>query len=129
MLSLKEFAATIKVPVDQVMSVLKSKGYKVKNDQQPIASIAKENNVSPNKLYEDMKGGGVKPAEPKSIQGSGMGRKTLEALSAEKGVPLEDVLERLKKNGIEAKPKDKLKEIAGREGKTPMEIFGLIEAN
>jgi hypothetical protein len=128
LLSLQEFANTVKVPVDQIMSALKSKGYKVKNVQQPIVSIAKENNTSPSKLYEVMKVGGVKPETPKSIEGSGMGRKTLEMISSERGLPLEEVLARLKKNGIEAKPKDKLKEIAGRAGKTPMEIFGLIEA-
>jgi len=50
LLSLEEFANTVKVPVDQIMSALKSKGYKVKNVQQPIASIAKENNTSPSKL-------------------------------------------------------------------------------
>ena len=129
LLSLKEFADTVKVPVEEIRDVLKSKGYKVKNVEQTIASIAKENNTSPNKLYEDMKGGGVKPAEPKSFQGSGMGRKTLEMISAERGVPLEEILDRLNKNGIKAKPNDKLKEIAGREGKTPMEIFNLIETN
>jgi hypothetical protein len=110
------------------MSALQSKGYKVKNVQQPIASIAKENNTSPSKLYEVMKVGGVKPEAPKSFEGSGMGRKTLEMISSERGLPLEDVLGRLKENGIKAKPNDKLKEIAGRAGKTPMDIFGLIEA-
>ncbi len=128
LLSLKEFANTVNVPVDQIMSALKSKGYKVKNVQQPIASIAKENNTSPNKLYEAIKVGGVKPEAPKSFEGSGMGRKTLEMISSERGLSLEEVLGRLKENGIKAKPNDKLKEIAGRAGKTPMDIFGLIEA-
>lgn len=127
LLSLKEFAATVRVPVDQIVDALKSKGYKVKNIQQPIASIAKENNTSPNKLYEAINAGGIKPEAPKSLEGSGMGRKTIEMISSERGLPLEEVLARLKANGIEAKPKDKLKEIAGRAGKTPREIFGLIE--
>ena len=129
LLSLKEFAATVRVPVDQIMSALKSKGYKVKSIQQPLVSIAKENNTSPDKLYEAMKAEGVKPEAPRSVEGSGMGRKTLETICSENGLPLEEVLARLKKNGIEAKPKDKLKDLAGRAGKTPMEIFGLIGLN
>lgn len=76
-----------------------------------------------------MKAEGVKPEAPKTLEGTGMGRKTLGMISAERGLPLEELLARLKESGIEAKPNDKLKEIATKAGRTPIEIFEFIQVN
>ena len=126
-LSLQEFAASIQTPVDQILSALRSKGLEVKNVQQTLEEIAKENRTSPDSLYEAMKSEGVKPSVPQAIQGTGLGRKTLEMISSEKGLSLDDVLSRLKEKGIEAKAGDKLKDIAGKYQKTPLEVFAIIE--
>ena len=127
LLSLQEFAEKIKAPVDQILHALKSRGYKVKNVQQILGDVAKENRTSPDKLYEVIKSEGVKPTVPSAIEGTGMGKKTLNAICSEKGLPLDDVLARLKQTGIEANPNDKLKDVASKFGKTPMEIFAIIE--
>ena len=127
LLSLQEFAEKIKVPVDQILRALKSRGYKVMNVQQTLGDVAKENRTSPDKLYEAIKSEGVKPAVPATIEGTGMGKKTLNAICSEKGISLEEVLARLKQKGIEANPNDKLKDVASKLGKTPMEIFAIIE--
>ena len=127
LLSLQEFAEKIKVPVDQILRALKSRGYKVMNVQQTLGEIAKENRTSPDKLYEAIKSEGVKPAVPGTIEGTGMGKKTLNAICSEKGLSIEEVLARLKQKGIEANPNDKLKDVASKLGKTPMEIFTIIE--
>lgn len=127
LLSLQEFAEKIKVPVDQILHALKSRGYKVKNVQQILGDVAKENRTSPDKLYEVIKSEGVKPAVPGTIEGTGMGKKTLNAICSEKGLSLEKVLARLEQKGIKANPNDKLKDVASKLGKTPMEIFTIIE--
>jgi hypothetical protein len=127
LLSLKEFAEKTNVPVDQILDTLKSKGYKVKNAQQTLADIAQENNTSPDKLYEAMKSGGLKPEASKTGLGTGMGRKTLAEVCSEKGLSLDDVLARLKQQGFQAKPSDRIKDIAGQTGETPMEIFAIME--
>jgi len=126
-LSLQEFAARIQTPVNQILSALKSKGYKVRDTQQTLGEIAQQNNTSPDKLYEAMKSGGVKPAVPKTIEGSGLGRKTLETISSEQGLSIDEVLSRLKEKGIEAKASDRIRDISVRYDKTPMEIFANIE--
>ena len=126
LLSLKEFAEKTNVPVKEILDALKSKGYKVRDVEQTVGEVAKENGVPPNKLYEDMKSGGVKPDVPKLGEGSGMGRKSVEAICAEAGLSLDDALARLKKKGINAKPNDKLKAIANKAGKTPMDIYNII---
>ncbi|MBW1800770.1 MAG: DUF4405 domain-containing protein [Deltaproteobacteria bacterium] len=127
LLSLEAFAKKISVPLNQIMEALKSKGYKVENARQKLGEVAKINNTSPNTLYEAIKAGGVKPVAPTGVKGTGMGRKTLEAICTEQGWSLDDVLARLKKEGITAKPGDRLKEIASKTGKTPMEIFNVIK--
>jgi len=125
-LSLKEFAEKTNVPVEELLDALKAKGYKVKNVQQTVGEIAKENGVAPSKLYEDMKSGGVKPDVPKLGEGSGMGRKSVEGICSEAGLSLDEALARLKQKGINAKPKDTLKEIATKAKKTPMDIYNII---
>jgi hypothetical protein len=127
LLSLQDFAEKIKVPLDQAIDALKSKGYTVKDAQQTLGEIAKEHNTSPDQLYEAMKSEGVKPTVPETIEGSGLGRKTLEAICAEKGLSLDEALARLEGNGIEAKASDTLKDIANKHGKMPMDIFNIIE--
>ena len=126
-LSLQEFAASIQAPADQILSALRSKGLEVKNVQQTLEEIAKENRTSPDKLYEAMKSEGVKPSVPQAIQGTGLGRKTLDTICSEKDLSIDEVLSRLKEKGIEAKASDRLKDISGRYDKTPMEIFAIIE--
>ena len=126
-LSLQELAARMQTPVDQILSALRSKGLEVKNAQQTLEEIAKENRTSPDKLYEAMTSEGVKPSVPETIEGTGVGRKTLEIISSEKGLSLDEVLSRLKEKGIEAKAGDKIRDISGRYDKTPMEIFAIIE--
>ncbi len=71
-LSLKEFAEKTHVPIEQVLSALKSKGYTVKNTELSVGEIAKQNKTSPDKLYEALKSGGVKPGVMKMDHEMGM---------------------------------------------------------
>ncbi len=70
---------------------------------------------------------GAEPVIPKTIEGTGLGRKTLEAISAEKGFSLDEVISRLRQNRIEAEPADRLKDIANKDNRAPIDIFGIIE--
>ena len=84
--NLMELSLKIQIPIDQVSSALKSKGYLVRNARQTLEEIAKENKTSPDKLYESIKSAGLKPTVPLGGKGSGLGRKTLEAVCAEKEI-------------------------------------------
>jgi len=126
LLSLQDFATRIQVPVDQLLDSLKSKGYKVRDTQQTLGEIAQQNNTSPDKLYEAMKSGGVKPTVPKTIEGSGLGRKTLKTISSEQGLSIDEVLSRLKQKGISAQPGDRLKDVANKHEKSPLELLNII---
>ena len=125
-LSLQDFATKIQVPVDQLLDSLRSEGYEVENAEQTLEEIAEQNNTSPDKLYEAMKSGEVQPPLPTTTEGSGLGRKTLEAISAEQGLSIDEVLSRLKQKGISAQPGDKLKDVASEHEKSALEIQNII---
>lgn len=129
LLSLEEFADNLQVPPDELLILLRSKGYEVKDQKQTLADIAKENNTSPQRLYEILKPENPGPGVglPTTFQGSGLGKKTLEAICAERGIPLDAALDRLKRNGIDARPSDGLKDLAGRAGRTPLELLNLVQ--
>lgn len=125
--TLEEFAKTIDVPVQQIQEILKEKGYQFESTNETIGAIAKRNNLSPNALYESIKAGGAKPKVDSSGKGSGMGRKTIKMICEELGISLEVGLKRLKEKGIDAKPDDRLKEIATDGSMTPMDLLGIIK--
>jgi len=127
LMSLKEFAEKTRVPIEDILSALKAKGYEVRDIRQTVGEVAKQNGLSPSELYEVMKAGGVKPDVPKIGEGTGMGRKTVELICSEMGIPLDHALARMRQQGIDAKTNDTLKEIAGRVGKTPMDIYNIME--
>ena len=126
-LSLEEFASKTGVSVDQILEAFKAKGYNVKNTTQTLKEIARENNVSPEDLYEAVKAKEAKPKVQKYGQGSGMGQKTVEAICTEIGVPVDQALSRLDKKGISARPADKMKDVAAKADKTPMDILNIIQ--
>jgi hypothetical protein len=114
------------VPEGQITGILKARGYTFDGPQQTVEEIAKANNISPSKLYEDLQAGGANPSPPKTGEGSGMGRKTLKDVAEEQGLPLEEVLSRLKAQGVEAKPDDRLRDLATKLGKTPTETLSVL---
>ena len=126
LLTLNDFAESIKVPVEQITEILKSRGYTFADIHQTVGEVAKANNISPNKLYENIKAGGVNPISPETVEGSGMGRKTLMVICQEQGLSLEKVLSRLKEQGLEAKPDDRLKDLATQLGKKPTEMLHIL---
>jgi len=68
-----------------------------------------------------------KPEVPKVGEGTGMGRKTVELICSEMGIPLDHALAGLRQKGIQVKTNDTLKEIASKVGKTPMDIYNIME--
>jgi len=126
LLTLSDFAESINVPVDQITEILKSRGYTFDGIHQTVGAIAQTNKVSPSKLYEDITATGVIPVSSKNAAGSGMGKKTLRVICEEEGLSLDKVLSRLKEQGIEAKPDDRLKDLAIQHEKRTGEMFNIL---
>ena len=127
LLSLEEFASKTGLPMDQIIEAFKAKGYQVGDEKQTLREIAKANGVSPAVLYEAVKAEGAKQKAQKYGSGSGMGRKSIKAVCAELGLPVDEAISRLEKKGISASSRDRFKDIASRAGKTPTDILNIIQ--
>jgi hypothetical protein len=126
-MSLEDFSSGLGIPIEDSLKALTSKGFTINNTKQSLADIAQQNKTSPDNLYEAIKSSGLKPVLPETTEGTGLGRKSLEIISAEKGIPIDEALFRLMKKGIQAKAQQSLKDIASKHGKTPTEILKIVE--
>jgi hypothetical protein len=130
LLTIKELSGKyIPMSADSILLMIKAKGLKVDSTGQTILKISELNNITPVQLYSMItpqnKTGENKATHTPVIQG--LGRKTFREIAAERGQDVNVSIEILKKNNIEATPEDKIKEVAERVGKTPLEIWKLIE--
>lgn len=62
---------------------------------------------------------------PSVQRGGGLGRKTLDMVFSDYGIPMDEGLSRLKSQGIEAIATDTARDLADRSGKRPSEIIGM----
>jgi hypothetical protein len=60
-----------------------------------------------------------------SVQRGGLGRRTLDMVFSEYGIPVHEGLSRLKSQGIEVKATDTVRDLADKSGKRPSEIIGM----
>lgn len=109
----------------EIMSKLAEHGIQVKDKTRTLADIGKAAGKSPYELYQLIS----KDAQPRRMglttlkAGGGIGRKTLTEIAQQVGVPVDRLIEKLKKSGIETSADRKLKDIAADTGITPYEII------
>jgi len=121
LLSISELSQKLNIPLKQATTNLKNA--KIKFDiNQTLKTIAKNNNTTPNKIYEIIK----KPIVFKGM-GSGLGKKTLKQVCNENNIDINRCLKILKKHNIDAKPNQTLKEIAFPNNLTPIDVADLIK--
>lgn len=129
-LTIKELSGKyVKMSADSILLLLKQKGLKADSTGQTILEIGELNNLTPAKVYAILlpvhTPGAVNAEGKLPIQG--LGRKTINELAIELGKDANVLIDRLQKNHIEAKPEDKIRAIADRATKTPMEILEILE--
>jgi hypothetical protein len=119
----------VKMSADSILLLIRGKGLKADSVGQTIQKIGELNNLTPAKVYSiilpETHTNSVNAEGKPQIQG--LGRKTVSDLAKDLGKDVDEVISVLQTNNITAKPEDKIKEIAERTGKTPMEILGLLE--
>ncbi len=130
LLTIKELSGKyIKISADSIMLLLRQKKIEVDSIGQTIAKIGELNKITPAKLYSILIPENVdsplKTETKPSIQGAG--RKTISEIATELGKDKNALLEALQKNNIKANQDEKLKDIAERTGRTPMEILEILK--
>jgi len=126
LLTLTELAQELdSVPVNRIIQKLDNAGIKFNDtDKQTLKEIAEENNKTPMEIYDIIaeKKTGYSP-----MQGSGLGRKSLEKFASEYDKDVNELLKILEENGIKASEDQTLREIAAENDKTPYDIYELIK--
>jgi len=130
LLTIRELSGRyIPMSADSILLMIKAKGLKADSIGQTILLISELNNITPVQLYSMItpqnKTGENKATHVPPIQG--LGRKTFREIATERGQDVNVLIEILRKNNIQATPDDKIKAVAESAGKTPLEVWKLIE--
>lgn len=128
LLTIPEFAEVVKIPAGKIISTLKNNGINVEDSLLTIKQVAEKNNLSPQQLYGifQKNGGGFKTT---FYEGSGLGRKSINEISEQMGMPVTFALNKLKTKGIEADAESSIRDIASRNKKLPIEIVKMLQEN
>lgn len=113
--------------VDRIFKILEENNITYINAEETLAEIGKANQLSPNKLYTiiiSSKGNGVVG----SSGGSGIGRLTIEEVSAELNLDVSDVLKLLEDKNIIAKKDQTLRDVALDNAIRPNDLYQLIKS-
>ena len=129
--SLKTFTKKVDLDLSKSIVLLRQANIQFQNETQTINDIAKENNLTPEQLYDIIKPVIQKKASSEHAvfpdsQSSGFGRKKLAEVCTDFGLDLSDTIDVLSKKGIKAEPAQNIKEIAAINNVEPMAIFEII---
>jgi thermostable 8-oxoguanine DNA glycosylase len=119
----------VKLTPEEIKEKLNKKGISVKDNKKTLDEIGRENNISPFEVYKIITANSeVKKMNANSLKaGSGFGRKTLEDVADILKIDVKVLLERLKNIGVKANEQEKIKDIAEKSNKTPIEIIDILK--
>ncbi len=126
LLTLAQIAEARHLPIDQALALFSS-GRAALTPDMTLAAAADLIGVTPRDLFERL-GAPAADAAPLPVTGGGPGWKTLRAVSAEMGLPIETAVTRLAAEGIAAEPDATLRDIASRSNRHAPDIVALLAA-
>lgn len=126
LLTLAELSEQIKnINLEEMINNLDKFQIKFENtNQQTLSDIALINQTTPMEIYQK-----INKKAGNQLQGSGIGRKSLETFVNENGKDINEVLALLEKNGINAQKEQTLKEIGENNDVLPRDVFNLINGD
>ena len=125
--SLEDFCTKVGLPVEDVITQLQAEGYEIPDPSMALGELAKLNGTGPSGMFSELLQAAPKGAgQPPMGMGTGIGRKTLQQLSEELGVEVDDVLARLRSHGIEANADHTLREAAEDAGLIPKQLLDIV---
>jgi hypothetical protein len=112
---------------EKLIKALRDKNVIVKGPEETLKEIATENKMTPSAIYEIMTANlelAVKPSASEIPQG--IGKVTVKTTAESSGKDVNELIEILKKNGIEADGSTSLRTIAEQLGLTPRDVYSLL---
>jgi hypothetical protein len=126
LLTLAKLGETIKMPVEKIQAKLTQAQIDASGPDATLGEIAERHGLKPSELYAKIREGEAKTAIP-IAEGGGYGQKTVRQVSDQLQMSVDDVLENLRRRGVEAGPDDNVKALAGRHGKLPIEVVKMMQ--
>lgn len=128
--TLAEVSGLLGLSVDEARGQLQARAWDAGKGSSSLQQLADVNGVSPQDIYQALqtKSGSSPspvPGNLQSIQRTGLGRKSIEDLSAELGFDLRAELNRM---GITAENHERWRDVAERAGASPHDLLTRIEA-
>ena len=123
--------------LEQVQAGLRAEGIEFEGKKDTLNDIALRNDTTPMAIYEIIKPyrieespdtvAGLTPeALEAKLSGTGLGRKSIEAICTENGIDLVTGLERLDSAGIPAEASSKARELAELHSVTPIDLVKIM---
>lgn len=135
--TLKSFTSKLKLDLEQSMDLLARAGIKVENPEQTLSEIGRINRISPNTVFMTIEsariieGGAPASAAAESslpdMPPTGTGNLTLESFCSTHGLDLEQVVSRLKGQGLSVTKEMTLKKIAQENNISPIDIYDKLK--
>ncbi|MDD3310752.1 DUF4405 domain-containing protein [Pseudodesulfovibrio sp.] len=129
---LDKFCGYLGLDVEKAVAALKAAGYTLeKGAATELKDIARSRGVSPQHVFEDIRGGlggdpfGRLPADPPQ----GLGRMAFSEVCAGFGLPVEDAIARLKAKSVNATPEMTIKDIAAGSDMKPRDVYEILRGN
>jgi hypothetical protein len=122
--SLKSFCQKLNYDLTESQKILKQNNI-IFEISQSLSTIAHNNGVSPQFIYELLKNNFEKDGQ-KSIELSGLGKKRIKDVAQRLGISTQEFLAKLKTQGIEADANDKFKEAVERYNKSPLDVMSRL---
>jgi len=126
LLTLAKLADTVKVPVEKINAKLDAAGIDRGAADATLGEIAEKAGLKPSELYARLLEGEAKPAIP-LVEGGGYGLKSVRQIGDQLQVPVEVLIENLRREGIEADADSNVKALATAHGKLPIEVVKLMQ--
>lgn len=118
--SLEEFILKMDYQDEEIQGILQLNKISYKMEQS-LSQIAKDNGLSPNKLFEILQS--QKSSTKTYIPLTGMGKKSVEDVAQTLGISVEEFIQDLKAIGIEATKDEKFKDVAEKTDSSPMDLL------
>ncbi len=117
---------------DNALEQLKRAGIRLESGDQSLLDVSRLNRMSPKQVYERMS------APPEGLTGGtpmrlpehpapGFGRLTLSEFAGQYKLDSERIINALQAHGISCTPEMSIKDLAGRSGKSPMDVYEIIK--
>jgi hypothetical protein len=115
------------IPIDNVLSKLAEIGIEVENNDQTLKELAVQQTLTPQEIYSEL----ASLSEVQTVRippGQGIGRKSLDQISAENNIPVDQLITLLRNEGIEARGEDVLRDLSDRHKMSPSELLSVLNS-